>query len=118
MAVLYVGAPEEGEEVVQPLKELRPDLDHIQPMPYTDFQAMLDPFAPQGVRSYWRGAYMSGLPDEAIDTFLQHAPALTAAAAPFSQMFIFRIGQASLRCPRTRPPSPAIRPPNRHSQIS
>jgi FAD/FMN-containing dehydrogenase len=99
MAVLYVGDPEEGASVVQPLKDLEPDLDHIQPMPYTAFQAALDPLAPRGMRSYWRGEYMSGLSDEAIDTFVEHAPALAEAAVPFSQMVIFRIGQGVTAVP-------------------
>jgi FAD/FMN-containing dehydrogenase len=99
MAVLYVGDPEEGASVVQPLKDLGPDLDHIEPMPYTAFQAVFDPFAPKGMRSYWRGEYMSGLPDEAIDTFLEHGPAATAAATPLSQTVIFRIGQGVTAVP-------------------
>jgi FAD/FMN-containing dehydrogenase len=45
------------------------------------------------MRSYWRGEYLSGLPDDAIDTFLEHAPGLVEAAAPFSQAVMFRIGQ-------------------------
>jgi FAD/FMN-containing dehydrogenase len=93
MAVMYVGNPEEGARVVRPLRDLSPDMDHVQPMPYTAFQAALDPLAPKGMRSYWRGEYMRGLSDEAIDTFLEQAPALTAQAMPFSQMIIFRIGQ-------------------------
>jgi FAD/FMN-containing dehydrogenase len=99
MAVLYVGDPEEGASVVQPLKDLGPDLDHIEPMPYTAFQAVFDPFAPKGMRSYWRGEYMSGLPDEAIATFLEQAPAVTAAAPPLSQMIVFRIGQGVTAVP-------------------
>jgi FAD/FMN-containing dehydrogenase len=94
MAVLYVGDVERGASVVQPLKDLKPDLDHIEPMPYTAFQAMLDPFAPKGMRGYWRGEYMGELPDQAIDTFLERGPAVTAEAAPLSQMVIFRIGQS------------------------
>jgi FAD/FMN-containing dehydrogenase len=62
-------------------------------MPYTAFQAIIDPLAPKGFRSYWRGEYLSALGDEAIDTFLEHAPDLTAAGSPLSQMIIFRIGQ-------------------------
>ena len=93
IAVLYVGDPEEGAGVIQPLKDLMPEVDLIQPMPYTAFQAILDPLAPAGWRSYWRGEYMSSLTDEAIDTFVEHAPTLAAAAIPFSQMVIFRIGQ-------------------------
>ena len=90
---MYVGDPEEGARVIQPLKELGPAVDLLQPMPYTAFQAILDPLAPSGYRSYWRGEYMSGLTDEAIETFVGHAPTLTAASIPFSQMIIFRIGQ-------------------------
>jgi FAD binding domain/Berberine and berberine like len=93
IAVLYVGNPEEGISAVQPLKNLRPDLDHIGPMPYTAFQAALDPTAPPGWRSYWRGEYLHGLEDDAIDTFLRYGAALLEAAAPLSQGVIFRIGQ-------------------------
>jgi FAD/FMN-containing dehydrogenase len=93
IAAMYVGDPEEGASVVQPLKELGPAVDLLQPMPYTAFQAILDPLAPSGYRSYWRGEYMSGLTDGAIETFVGHAPTLTAASIPFSQMIIFRIGQ-------------------------
>ena len=42
---------------------------------------------------------MSSLTDEAIDTFVEHAPALAAAAIPFSQMIIFRIGQGVAAVP-------------------
>jgi FAD/FMN-containing dehydrogenase len=99
MAVLYVGDPEEGVGVVQPLADLRPEVNLIQPMPYTAFQAALDPLAPPGLRSYWRGEYMRTLPDEAIDTFLRHGPRLAAAGAPFSQTAIFRIGQGVTAVP-------------------
>src|SRR6185437_10795530 len=78
---------------------LRPDVDHIEPMPYTAFQAALDPFAPPGMRSYWRGEYLSVLPDDALDTFLAHAPEVTEAAMPLSQMVLFRIGQAVTAVP-------------------
>jgi FAD/FMN-containing dehydrogenase len=97
MAVIYVGDPKEGATVVQPLKDLGPDLDHVQPMPYTAFQAALDPTAPRGKRSYWRGEYLQGLSDEAIDTFLAHGVPLTEAGPPFSQMIVFRIGQGVAR---------------------
>jgi FAD/FMN-containing dehydrogenase len=99
MAAIYVGDPEEGDSVVQPVKDLRPEVDLIQPMPYTAFQAILDPSAPPGYRSYWRGEYMRGLSDEAIDSFVEHGPALAAAAIPFSQMILFRIGQGVAATP-------------------
>jgi len=93
MAAMYVGDPEEGAGVIQPLKDLGPEVDLIQPMPYTAFQAILDPSAPKGLRNYWRGEYLTGLSDGAIDTFAEHAPEVRGAGIPFSQMIIFRIGQ-------------------------
>jgi len=99
MAVLYVGDPADGRPVVQGIKDLAPEVDLIQPMPYTAFQAMLDPTAPPGKRNYWRGEYLQGLADGAIDTFLEHAPELVAAGAPLSQMIIFRIGQGVATVP-------------------
>jgi FAD/FMN-containing dehydrogenase len=93
IAVLYVGDADDGAKMVEPLKALEPDLDHIQPMPYTAFQAALDPLAPPNMRSYWRGEYMTELSDEAIGMFVEHAQALTESARPFSQAVIFRIGQ-------------------------
>jgi FAD/FMN-containing dehydrogenase len=99
MAAMYVGDPEEGAGVMQPLRDLGPEVDLIQPMPYAAFQAILDPSAPHGLRNYWRGEYMNGLPDEAIDTFVAHAPDVRAAGIPFSQMIIFRIGQGVTAIP-------------------
>ncbi|HEY7633656.1 MAG TPA: FAD-binding oxidoreductase [Thermoleophilaceae bacterium] len=93
VAVLYTGDAEAGVPLVEPLRALRPVVDLIQPMPYTAFQGMLDPSAPPGKRSYWRGEYMRDLSDGAAATFLEHGPALTAAGFPLSQMALFRVGQ-------------------------
>jgi hypothetical protein len=93
MVAMYVGDPEKGAAMMQPLKALRPVVDLIQPMPYTAFQALIDPTAPKGHRSYWRGEYLKGLSDQAIDTFICHGSVLATAGMPLSQMIIFRIGQ-------------------------
>ena len=58
VAAMYVGEARHGTDVVQPLKDLGPAVDHVGPMPYVTFQAALDPFAPWGARSYARGEYM------------------------------------------------------------
>jgi FAD/FMN-containing dehydrogenase len=99
IAVLYVGDPERGAPAVQPLRELAPAVDLIGPMPYTAFQAALDPMAPPGFRSYWRGEYMRELGDAAIDVFLDRAVDITTLGAPLSQQIIFRIGQGVAAVP-------------------
>ena len=94
VAVVYVGDPEEGVAAVQPLRDLRPELDRVGPIPYTAFQAMIDPAAPPGLRSYWRGEYLESLTDGAIETFLRDGVALVEASPPLTQAVVFRIGQA------------------------
>ena len=37
MSVCYIGDPEKGARVIRPLTDLTPDLNMIQPMPYTGF---------------------------------------------------------------------------------
>jgi FAD/FMN-containing dehydrogenase len=88
---MYVGDPDEGAAALQPLKDLGPDLDLIGPMPYTEFQAILDPGNQPGFRNYWRGEYLTGLGDEAIDTYVERA---REPLTPFNQVVIFRLGQA------------------------
>ncbi len=99
IVAMYVGDPEEGAKVIQPLKDFGPAVDLIQPMPYTTFQALIDASAPKGFRSYWRGEYLEQLPDGAIGTFLRHAPDLAAAGAPLSQIIMFRVGQGVAAVP-------------------
>src|SRR5262249_32921475 len=49
IVVLYAGAVEAAEAAVAPLKRIGPpEVDMVQPMPYTVFQALLDPTAPWG----------------------------------------------------------------------
>lgn len=88
---MYVGDPEVGAPVLQPLQDLEPEVDLIQPMPYTAFQAIVDPANPPGLRNYFRGDYLAGLGDEAIDVYLQRATEMLSTS-PRSQLIIFRLG--------------------------
>jgi FAD/FMN-containing dehydrogenase len=94
VAAIYVGDVNAGQRAVQPLKDLAPEVDLIQPMPYTAFQAIVDAAAPPGMRSFWRGEYMDDLTDDAIEVFADRAPELVAAGFPLTQTLFFRIGQA------------------------
>lgn len=88
---MYVGDAEAGVPVMQPLKDLSPDLDLIQPMPYTAFQAIVDPANPPGLRNYFRGDYLNELSDEAIDLYVRRSTEMLLTA-PLSQLVIFRLG--------------------------
>src|SRR6476646_5945419 len=61
---------DEGERVLAPLRAFGPPVaDRVTRMPYTAMQQMLDAAAGYGLRSYWKSHFLSGLPDDAIDTF-------------------------------------------------
>jgi FAD/FMN-containing dehydrogenase len=93
--VSYFGDLEEGERLVRPLREVGPPaVDLVGPMPYTDFQAILDPQAPHGWRWYNTGEHLSALSDDAIDVLAQHAP---QGFAPLTQIVVFRHGGAVSR---------------------
>ena len=96
----YIGPPEEGGAVVAPLKELgSPAADLVAPMPYTAFQAMIDPFSPRGMRYYTRGIHLRGLPDQAIDTYVDYGTEIAQASTPLTQSVMFRHGGAVSRVP-------------------
>jgi hypothetical protein len=76
IAAMYAGEVEEGERVLQPLRELdEPIVDFSGPMPYVEAQKILDEDYPSGGRYYWKSTNVDGLGDEVIDRLIAHAEA-------------------------------------------
>lgn len=74
VAAVYAGPTDEGERVVQPLRELaEPVVDLSEPWPYVALQSGFDPFFPKGALYYWKSRALSGLPQDAIDTIVDAA---------------------------------------------
>jgi FAD/FMN-containing dehydrogenase len=75
VGAVYVGDPEEGMGVLQPLRELATPLADIsQPMPFRMVQAAFDGFFPrQEVRTYWKSTSAAELSDGLIDTIATRA---------------------------------------------
>jgi hypothetical protein len=91
----YAGSPEEGIDVVRPLKEFgRPIVDLLEPKPYLALQSMFDASVPHGWHYYWKSVEVPPLADEAIDTLVGHASALTS---PKSYCIVFQLGGALSR---------------------
>jgi len=91
----YAGSPDEGTEVVRPLKQFgRPIVDLLEPKPYTALQSMFDPFVPHGWHRYWKSVELPPLTDEAIDTLVEHSSAPTS---PKSYTIVFQLGGALAR---------------------
>jgi FAD/FMN-containing dehydrogenase len=86
----YAGSPEEGAEVVRPLKRFgRPIVDLLEPKPYTALQSMFDPLVPHGWHRYWKSVELPPLTDDAIETLVEHASAFTS---PKSYCIVFQLG--------------------------
>lgn len=74
MAV-YAGAADQGEKLLQPLRELGPMItDFSGRMPYAEVQKLFDTLMPTGtLRCYWKSHLLKDLTDEAIDEGLANA---------------------------------------------
>jgi FAD/FMN-containing dehydrogenase len=75
MAALYAGDADEGERLLQPLRELgEMAADFSGQMPYCEVQQLFDTLFPAGdFRSYWKCHYTAEMPDDLIDAALQNA---------------------------------------------
>jgi FAD/FMN-containing dehydrogenase len=92
LGACYAGSPDEGAEVVRPLKRFgRPIADRLEPQPYTALQSMFDPFVPHGWHRYWKSVELPPLTDGAIDTLVEQASAPTS---PKSYTIVFQLGGA------------------------
>lgn len=84
--VSYVGAIEEGERIIQPLRKFgSPAIDMVEPKPYIALQSMLDAANPPGWQNYWKSEYLKGFSDEAIDILIEYA---SKRPSPMSKIII------------------------------
>ncbi|MGH9051360.1 MAG: FAD-binding oxidoreductase [Acidimicrobiia bacterium] len=91
----YAGDPDEGEEVLRPLREFGPPgVDMVERMPYVAVQQLIDAPSPKGLQNYWSADFLADLPDEAVDTLVDHA---TKPVSPFAQMLLIPGGGAIAR---------------------
>jgi FAD/FMN-containing dehydrogenase len=67
IAACYNGPIDEGEALVEPIRRLGPPLDDgIRPMTYPEVQRIFAEI-PFGLYNYWKGHFLSDMPDDAID---------------------------------------------------
>jgi FAD/FMN-containing dehydrogenase len=92
LIVFYAGSPDEGEEWVRPLRQFGPpEVDLVEPMPYTVVQTLLNTANPPGRNNYWKAENLDELSDEAIDTIVVHAAQI---GSPFTLLVILPHGGA------------------------
>lgn len=94
-AVMYAGPIEEGQRLVQPLKDFgSPLADVIGPKPFMALQTIFDAAAAPGNQYYLKSEYMFDLSDGAIDAIVTHATRITS---PLSLAAFFQLGGAVRR---------------------
>ena len=99
IAVMWNGEESVGTSLVQPMRDLGPDLDLVGPMPYTQLQSMIDD--PPGLRQYWSADYHDSFPDAALDVFLA---AGTSRPSPLTQHLLLPWGGELARIPEDSTP--------------
>ena len=92
LMVGYNGSPDEGERVLQPLRDFgSPLVVDISVRPYAAQQRMFDEGFPAGQQNYWKSNFVEGLSDDAIDTLIER---FAAVPSPTSAMIIEHISGA------------------------
>lgn len=90
IASCYAGAPEEGERVVQPLRQITtPIADLSSVMPFLAAQKLFDPEYPNGRRYYWKSIYLSSLNDDVIRVIMDYSP---RRPSPISSVDMWALG--------------------------
>jgi FAD binding domain/Berberine and berberine like len=93
--VCYIGDVEEGERVVQPLRDFGPPVfDGIMPKPFAAHNSSLDAGQPVGMNYYWKSEYATEIADDAIETLVAFAAKMTS---PYSRLAVFQLGGAIQR---------------------
>ena len=92
LALLYVGDPDQGEALVEPLHHLgTPVGAFVGVQPYTAWQQAFDPLLAPGARNYWKSHNFTQLDDELLDVVLRYA---ASQPSPECEIFLAALGGA------------------------
>jgi hypothetical protein len=90
--VTYAGDPGRGAEVLRPLVEWGPPaMAMVDRMPYVAVQQLINAGNPWGMQNYWKADFLPEMPDEAIDTWVDHA---SRCPSPLTTMLLVPGGGA------------------------
>jgi FAD/FMN-containing dehydrogenase len=96
LVVCYNGAAEDLAGLLQPVREVGPLLDAVQPLPWPALTSMFDGLYPAGHQWYWKADWVEEIGDEAIAQHMVHGPKLPT---PQSTMHLYPVSGAARRVP-------------------
>jgi FAD/FMN-containing dehydrogenase len=80
--VQWAGPIDDGEHAMKPFRDVAPVVaEMVGPMPYPALNRAFDGLFPPGIRSYWKGNFVTELSDTAIDAHLEHGPKVPEVGA-------------------------------------
>ncbi len=82
-AVVHWSGPiAEGVQAMAPFRAVAPVVAEMAgPMPYPALNSAFDALFPKGIRSYWKGSFVSELADEAIEQHVKHGAQVPEVSA-------------------------------------
>jgi FAD/FMN-containing dehydrogenase len=89
MGAIFIGPQDEADPWLKPILDRAPVASAVIPMPYVFAQQLLDASAPEGVRNYWRSAFMDSAPDEALEVIKEAGP---KKGSPHSMIQLINVG--------------------------
>jgi FAD/FMN-containing dehydrogenase len=93
--VHWSGAVDEGENAMKPFRDIAPVVaEMVAPMPYPWLNSAFDPIFPKGIRSYWKGNFVTELTDAAIEAHVTHGSQVPEVS---STMHLYPINGAAHR---------------------
>ena len=82
VVVHWAGPLEQAEEVLKPFRDVAPIVaDGTGPLPYPALNGAFDGIYPKGIRAYWKGAFLTDLPDAAIAAHVEHGSRVPEVSA-------------------------------------
>jgi FAD/FMN-containing dehydrogenase len=80
----HVGAPEQSERDLEPLRRFGSPVEAvIGPMEYTAINSIIDPAYPRGFLNYWKSSFLRDLSDAAIDEMVAQFAACPSTRSAF-----------------------------------
>lgn len=81
VVVCHTGPPERAERLLRPLRNLRPEADAIETMPYRALQSAADEGYPPGQQHYWKSGFLTDVDDQLIDVLLEFVTRMPSSAS-------------------------------------
>jgi FAD/FMN-containing dehydrogenase len=80
--VHWSGPLSEGERAMEPFRAIAPVVAEMAgPMPYPALNSAFDALFPKGIRSYWKGSFVTELTDQAIEEHVRHGAQVPEVSA-------------------------------------